>query len=77
LIQSFAADLKLEPIDISWPIEPEHRLVRLVTLSPGPVHADIGVVFRLSGDGMAVAEQELLSGMIFEVVVTANVNESG
>ena len=52
-------------------------LLVVLVFPPGPVHADVGVVLRLPGDGVAVAEQELLVGIVLEVVVAAHVDHGG
>src|ERR1035437_8059978 len=44
-----------------------------VVLAPGPIHAEIGVVFRLPGDGVAVGEEQL-HGVALEVVVADGVD---
>src|SRR5271156_5659315 len=49
----------------------------LVVFSPSPVHADVSVIFGLSGNRVAVAKKKLLVGVVLEVVVTANVDHSG
>ena len=49
--------------------------VRLIPIpSPRPVHTHIGVVFGLAGDRVAVAKQELFTGVMLEVVVAADVD---
>src|SRR5271157_2638810 len=50
------------------------RRVLLVLFSPGPVHACVGVIFCLAGDGVAVTEQELLAGVTLEMVVAPHVD---
>src|ERR1019366_9381757 len=46
--------------------------VRLIPIpSPRPVHTHIGVVFGLAGDRVAVAKQELFTGVMVEASVCA------
>src|SRR5579871_6472415 len=46
----------------------------VLVLAPGPVHAGVGIVFCLPRDRVAVAEQELLVGIVLEVIVAADVD---
>src|ERR1035438_10409446 len=45
----------------------------LVVLAPGPIHAEIGVVLSLPGDGVAVGKQQL-HALAFQMVITARVD---
>src|ERR1700722_17582585 len=46
----------------------------VVFSTPSPIHAHVGIVLRLPGDRMAVTEQELFIGIVFEVVIAADVD---
>src|ERR1035438_292396 len=52
-------------------------LLVVLIFSPRPVHAHVGVVLRLPGNRVTVAEQELLARVLFEVVVAPYVDQRG
>src|SRR6202034_4586876 len=58
---------------------PQERIaVRLlVVLAPRPVHADVGVILRLPGDRVSVAEEELLVRIVLEMVDAAEIDQRG
>src|SRR5277367_943948 len=51
-------------------------LVLVAAFAPGPVQAEVGVVFFLPNRRMSVAEEQLEAG-VAKFVVTADVDESG
>src|ERR1017187_4729881 len=51
------------------------RVGLILVFPPRPVHADIGVGFRLAGNRVAVAKQELLAWVVLEVIVAAYVDQ--
>src|SRR5208282_113522 len=71
----------LQPVSMRWREERASRRIllsvrrtTLVVFAPGPVHACIGIVLGLSGDRVAIAKQELLVGVVLEVVIAAHVD---
>src|SRR5580704_1237396 len=48
-------------------------LLVIVFSTPSPIHACVGIILRLTGDRVAVAEQELFIGIALEVVIAADV----
>src|SRR6185437_9329789 len=62
-----------------WRAQPRRSRAAIVALlsTPGPVHPDIRIIFRLAGNGMAVAEQELFVRIALEMVVAAEVDHRG
>ncbi len=47
-----------------------------IVLSPCPVHAGIGVVLGLPRDEVALIEQELLTGVVLEVIGPSQVDHA-
>src|ERR1700678_4306188 len=82
-IHPILSDYKLQSL-ISKPVlvgrHGQERIARgvfFVVFSPGPVHADVSVIFGLSGNRVAVAKEKLLVGITLEVVIAANVDQGG
>src|SRR6185437_17090891 len=50
------------------------RGILVLALPPSPVQSDVSICLRLTCNGVAVGEEELLARVMLEVVVTTNIN---